>query len=48
MVSGIGLGDQVDAYDVVNKEYITARINTITDILNSILERINKLGKIKL
>ena len=43
-----GLGDPVDPYDAVNKEYITARINTITDVLNNIPERINKLEKINL
>ena len=37
----------VDPDDAVNKEYITARVNTITDTLNSILERINKLEKNK-
>ena len=40
-----GLGTPVDSDDAVNKEYITARLNTITDVLNSILERIDKLEK---
>ena len=42
------LGDPVEPDDAVNKEYITARINTITDVLNSLLERIYKLEQIKL
>ena len=36
-----GLGDPVDPDDAVNKEYITTRINIITNVLYSILERIN-------
>ena len=43
-----GLGNPVYSDDAVNKEYITARINTITDVLNSIFERINNLEKINL
>ena len=39
------LGNPVDSGDAVNKEYITARLKTVTDVLNSILERINKLEK---
>ena len=42
-----GRGNPVDSDDAVNKEYITARIKTITDVLNGILERINKLEKNK-
>ena len=38
-----GVGNPVDSGDAVNKEYITARIKTITDILNDLSERINKL-----
>ena len=38
-----GVGNPVDSGDAVNKEYITARIKTITDILNNLTERINKL-----
>ena len=38
-----GVGNPVDSGDAVNKEYITARIKTITDILNDLTERINKL-----
>ena len=38
-----GIGNPVDSGDAVNKEYITARIKTITDILNDLTERINKL-----
>ena len=38
-----GLGNPVDSGDAVNKEYITARLKTITDILNDLTERINKL-----
>ena len=37
-----------DSGDAVNKEYITARLKAVTDELNSMLERINKLEKIKL
>ena len=40
-----GLGNPVDSDDPVNKEYITAKVKTIADVLNSILERINKLEK---
>ena len=43
-----GLGNPVDSADAVNKEYITARLKAVTDELNDILERINKLEKIKL
>ena len=43
-----GLGDPVHPDNAVSKEYITARINNITDVLNNILKRINKLEKIKL
>ena len=39
-----GLGNPVDSGDAVNKEYITARLKAV---LNSILERINKLEKNK-
>ena len=42
-----GLGSPVDSGNAVNKEYFTARIKTITDALNGILERINKLEKNK-
>ena len=42
-----GLGNPVDFGDAVNKEYITARFTAVTDVLNSILERINKLEKNK-
>ena len=42
-----GLGNLVDSGDAVNKEYITARFTAVTDVLNSILERINKLEKNK-
>ena len=38
-----GVGNPVDSGDAVNKEYIKARIKTITDILNDLTERINKL-----
>ena len=38
-----GVGNPVDSGDAVNKEYITARIKTITYILNDLTERINKL-----
>ena len=37
------VGNPVDSGDAVIKEYITARIKTITDILNDLTERINKL-----
>ena len=40
-----GVRNPVDSGDAVNKEYITARIKTITDILNDLTERINKLEK---
>ena len=40
-----GLGNPVDSDDAVNKEYITARVKTIVDVLNGILERINKFEK---
>ena len=43
-----GLKNPVDSGDAVNKEYITARLEAVTDELNGILERINKLKKIKL
>ena len=39
-----GLGNPVDSGDAVNKKYITARLNTITDILNDLTERINKIA----
>ena len=42
-----GVGNPVDSDDAVNKEYITARVRTITGVLNGILERINKLDKNK-
>ena len=42
-----GLGNPVDSGDAVNKEYITARLKAVTDELNSMLERINKLEKNK-
>ena len=38
-----GVENPVDSGDAVNKEYITAKIKTITDILNDLTERINKL-----
>ena len=38
-----GLGNPIDSGDAVNKEYITARLKAVTDELDSILERINKL-----
>ena len=37
------LRDPVDPNDAVNKEYITTRLNAITDVLNDIIDRINKL-----
>ena len=40
-----GLGNPVDSGDAINKEYITARLKAVTDALDSILERINKLAK---
>ena len=40
-----GLGNPVDSGDAINKEYITARLKAVTDELDSILERINKLEK---
>ena len=42
-----GHGNPVDSGDAVNKEYITARLIAVTDELNDILERINKLEKNK-
>ena len=42
-----GLGNPVDSDDAVNKEYITARVKTLTDVLNGINERITKLEKKK-
>ena len=42
-----GLGNPVDSDDAVNKKYFTARLKAVTDELNSILERINKLEKNK-
>ena len=42
-----GLGNPVDSGDAVNKDYITARLKAVTDELNDILERINKLEKNK-
>ena len=41
------LGNPVDSDDAVNKEYITARLKAVTDELDSILERINKVEKNK-
>ena len=43
-----GLGNPVDSEDAVNKKYVTAREKTTADVLNNILERINKLGKNKI
>ena len=43
-----GPGNAGDSDDAVNKEYITARLKAVTDELDSILERINKLEKIEL
>ena len=43
-----GLGNLFVSENAVNKKYITARLETLTDVLNSILERINKLEKNKL
>ena len=43
-----GFRDPHNPDDAVNKEYITTRLNAITDVLSSILERINKLEKVKL
>ena len=40
-----GFGNPVDSDDAVNKKYITARLKAVTDELDSILERINKLEK---
>ena len=40
-----GLRNPVDSDDAVHKKYITARVKTITDVLNG--ERINKLEKNK-
>ena len=40
-----GLGNPVDSDDAVNKEYITTRLKAVTDELDNILERINKLKK---
>ena len=42
-----GLENPVDSGDAVNKEYITARLQAVTDELNGILERINTLEKNK-
>ena len=42
-----GLGNPVDPDDAVNKEYFTARITTISNVLNGIIERINNLEKNK-
>ena len=42
-----GLRNPVDSGDAVNKEYITSRLKAVTDELNSMLERINKLEKNK-
>ena len=39
------LGNPVDSGDAVNKKYITARLKAVTDELDSIPERINKLEK---
>ena len=43
-----GLGNPVDSGDAVDKKYITTRLKAVTDELDSILERIKKLEKIKL
>ena len=40
-----GLGNPVDSGDAIDKEYITTRLKAVTDELDSILERINKLEK---
>ena len=42
-----GLGDPPNPDNAVNKEYITTRLNALTDVLNSILEIINKLERKK-
>ena len=42
-----GLRNPIDSGDAVNKEYITARLKAVTDVLNGILKRINKLEKNK-
>ena len=42
-----GLGNPVDSGDAVNKKCITARLKAVSDELNSMLERINKLEKNK-
>ena len=41
-------GRKIKVLNAVNKEYITVRLKAVTDELNGILERINKLEKIKL
>ena len=40
-----GHGDPVDSADAVNKEYITSRLQTITNLLNECNNRINNLEK---
>ena len=42
-----GLGNPVDSADAVNKEYITSRLQTITNLLNVFNNRINNLEKNK-
>lgn len=42
-----GLRSPVDSDDAVNKEYIATRLKTITELLNDIVGRINKLEKDK-
>ena len=41
------LRNPVASDDAVNKEYITTKLKAVTDALDSILERINKLEKNK-
>ena len=40
-----GLGNPVDFADAVNKEYITSRLQTITNLLNEFNNRIYNLEK---
>ena len=42
------LGNPIDSDDAVNEEYITARVKTITYVLNDLLKQINKSEKNKL
>ena len=42
-----GLENPVDSADAVNKEYITSRLQTITNLLNEFNNRINNLEKNK-